>query len=179
MLCYNGVHNESKVTICGHASTQSNENVTLHLRGLSLENTKKAWYYFAMNTTDPYFVILKRHLNTYDGKEHWQAVYQSEYIINHLNPLWNPSAPINLEQLCDGDEDKDLQIEIWEHERNDIDEYVARLVKETRLSDLQRSCDNTKGNADKRNALALKDWRNDVTDEEVVGAGVIVVLRAD
>jgi hypothetical protein len=44
-------------------------------------------------------------------------VWQNEKISNNLNPIW-PLARISLSTLCNGDLDRPLKIEIWDHERS-------------------------------------------------------------
>ncbi len=109
-------------------------------------------------------------------EEHWQAVYKSNHIPDHLNPLWDPGT-ISLEQLCDGDLEKKLQVEIWDYEGTGKDRIVGRLKNELNVAVLMRK-KALRGNADRTNGLDI----DEVLDDPEINpnpAGVLIVLKAD
>ena len=199
MLSVNDYKSLSSLKICGHESTKSYEEKTLRLRGLKIKNVEKG--FLNLDKTDPFFVILKKLtrniIDLRNGQkqeqEHWQAVYQSEVISKHLNPLWERSVPINLEQLCDGDTDKHLQIEIWDYEDNGKNRLVAKLESTKTWTELQDMGEGLRGNADRTKELKLVEVKskkekskktngdeNEVTADkkkEAAGAGVLIVLK--
>ncbi len=135
-----------------------------------------------MTRTDPLFIIAKKH--SYEGdadvadgyKEHWQAVYQSEHKDDHLNPVWK-SFNISREQICDGDEHKLLQFEIWDYEENGKNRIVGKLKEPLNLEELlERKALN--GNADKRRALEIVEVDSEGNQTSIPG-GLVVVLQAE
>ena len=64
--------------------------------------------------TDPYLEIAKIYSYPEVGSKHIQAVYRSKAISNHLNPYFEQGA-INLEALCDGNQNMSLQISLWDY----------------------------------------------------------------
>lgn len=102
-------------------------------------------------------------------------MYESEYIYDHLNPLWD-SFIINFEQLCDGDLEKSLQIELWDYETNGKNRLVAVVESsDITLNKLIECSEGLRGNADRRKALALVKPNESV---ESVPAGELIVLKA-
>lgn len=146
----------------------------------TLQNLEKG--FFNLTRTDPYFIITKEHV--YEGSnseiddfdEHWQAVYKSKHIDNHINPVWEP-FDISFEQLCSSDETKRLRIEIWDFEENGVDRIVGRLREPTTLRELfERK--SIRGNADKSVALEIVEIDSDGY-QTTIPAGLVVVLEAE
>merc|ERR1712165_39585 len=152
------VNYPSFLKIYGHESQENKSTFSLWFRALGVKNVEKG--FFNLSRTDPLFIISKKHESPTHGV-HWQAVYQSAHILDHLNPLWKEEQNINLEQLCDGDLDKMLQIEIWDYESTGKNRLVGVLKEELSLRQLlQRKA--IKGNADRTNALEIIE----VVDEQ-------------
>ena len=135
-----------------------------------------------MTRTDPYFIITKKHVyegstNEHDNyDEHWQAVYKSKHIDNHINPVWEP-FDVSFEQLCSSDVKKELQIEIWDFEENGVNRMVGKLRDPTDLNGLLEK-KSKRGNADKSVALEIVEVEanGDLTN---IPAGLVVVLEAE
>lgn len=96
--------------------------------------------------------------------------------------MWQ-EATINLEQLCDGDLNKPLQIELWDYEDNGKNRIVAKLKDKLTLNILMSKSENLRGNADRRKALALEECKEYKIYQkreivELLPAGEIIVLKA-
>lgn len=166
--------NPSFFKICGHYSSECSERFEIHFRALGVKNVEKGT--FNLSRTDPFFVICKKHVGIVSDEVHWQAVYKSKHIADHLNPLWEPGT-VNLEQLCDGKLDKRLQVEIWDYEASGFNQIVGKLNSELTLKELMRK-KALRGNADRTNGLDMEE----VLDDKEVNpnpAGVLIVLKAD
>ncbi len=63
--------------------------------------------------SDPFFELRR----TYDGPGGgaWIPVYRSKHIQNNLNPTWEP-ATVDVNQLCDGDLNRKIQVAIFDFE---------------------------------------------------------------
>ena len=83
----------------------------------------------------------------------WNVVYRSEFIKDHLNPLWKPTY-LDIEKLCYGDLDRELKITVLDHGNNGkhdvIGEYLTTVAA---LQDLV----SYKGNADREKAVKIGD----------------------
>ncbi|KAI9006360.1 Copine-domain-containing protein [Hyaloraphidium curvatum] len=70
---------------------------------------------------DPYFVVSKAitsgivDMNT-DTAKHWKPVYKSEVIFSSNDPEW-AGFTVGLEQLCGGQYNKQLKVEVWDHDK--------------------------------------------------------------
>mmetsp|Transcript_2374 Transcript_2374/g.2847 ORF Transcript_2374/g.2847 Transcript_2374/m.2847 type:complete len:312 (+) Transcript_2374:17-952(+) len=159
------------LTVCGHQSSRTDERILLQFRGLGIKNVEKG--VFSLTRTDPFFVIKKKHTYAAEGRTCWQTIYQSKYFKNHLNPVWERFT-LNLEQLCDGDFSKDLQIEVWDFE-SAKNKFVGKLRNDINLEILMTKL-SIKGNADRKNALRLVE-EDDGFDTDT--AGEIIVLKAE
>jgi len=158
--------------IHGHESEETKQEMELQFRGLSIKNVEKG--FFNLTRTDPFIVLSKKH-----NDNHYQAIYKSEHIQDHLNPLWE-SVIINLEQLCDGDRTKTLRIELFDYEPDGRHRLVCH-VKDVNLADedllnvnrlIERS-EGLRGNGDKSKSLILVEESN-----EDIKAGELIVLMA-
>eukprot|EP01083_Nonionella_stella_P202492 739729_1 len=162
---------EPELNICGIQSMESSQLMELQFRALGVRNVEKGL--FNLTRTDPLVVISKKHLYEAENKMHWQAVYKSEHVIDHLNPLWE-SSKVNLEQLCDGDYEKKLRLEIWDYEESGKNVLVGRMEDELTLTELMEK-KALRGNADK--TYALNTVRADRHESD--SSGLIIVLKAD
>eukprot|EP01124_Arcella_intermedia_P015485 TRINITY_DN2199_c0_g1_i6.p1 TRINITY_DN2199_c0_g1~~TRINITY_DN2199_c0_g1_i6.p1 ORF type:complete len:1061 (-),score=210.50 TRINITY_DN2199_c0_g1_i6:188-3025(-) len=97
-------------------------------------------------TSDPYFVILSRPYPTISKPYHWNLdqdlkmnppesskvpIFKSEVIKKNLKPVWKPFE-LNVSEF--GGYDNPLIIQIWDHERSGIHNYVGEF--ETTLREL-------------------------------------------
>lgn len=80
------------------------------LRGIKLKNVDGMF-----SKSDPFFEV-SRIINAAGGPS-WQPVYRSEYVNNNLNPKWKPCS-VDLNQLCEGDLDKPVRIDVWDWEKS-------------------------------------------------------------
>ena len=69
--------------------------------------------------SDPFLVIYRI---MEDGA--WLKVWQNERIDNNLNPVW-PVSRIPMTALCNGDMDRPIKIEIWDHESSGRHQYMG------------------------------------------------------
>jgi len=164
----------SNFKICGHYSSECNERLEIHFRALGVKNVEKG--FLNLTRTDPLFVICKKHVGIVNKEVHWQAVYKSEHIPDHLNPLWDTDT-VNLEQLCDGNFNTTIQIEIWDYEVSGKNRIVGRLNEELTLKALMRK-KALRGNADRTNALNVDEVLED-PEINPNPAGVLIILKAD
>lgn len=160
------------LNICGHESTSTDDHITLGLRGLGIKNVEKG--FFNLERTDPIYIVSKKHIDDEHGAHHWQAAYESEHISSHLNPLWK-LASINLEQLCDGDYEKPLRIELWDYEEDGVNRIVAQ-TEEIKLEEIIEKSKGLKGNADKSDPSKLIILKDIVNSK--IPLGVLIANRA-
>jgi len=109
------------------------ELLVLHIRGRNLANKDGP-----MGKSDPYMVI-KRKPHVWEEeyvKGEYVKVLRTETIDNDLNPLWAPIS-INLFELCEGDLDAPLLIEVWDSDTFSSDDQIGFL--ETTVNQLLMS----------------------------------------
>ena len=69
--------------------------------------------------SDPYFTISR--MNP-DGSD--TLVYRSEWISNNASPEWAP-VEITSGKLCNGDWNRNLRIEVYDHDTGAEDDYIG------------------------------------------------------
>jgi hypothetical protein len=110
------------VTLMAEQLVACSQRLRLGLAGKKLAN-KDGFF----GKSDPYYEILK---SREDGS--WVPVYRSGVLNNTLNPWWPPAAGISVQDLCNGDYDRPLRINVYDHD-NDGSHDDMGLV-ETSLS---------------------------------------------
>jgi hypothetical protein len=174
--------NLSHLTICGHQSDKiphTTPKINLQFRALKIKNVEKG--YFNLQRTDPYYTITKKHDFVNEAKTHWQRVYKSKYLLDHLNPLWEPTGALDLELLCDGNYKKELCIELWDYDESGKDVLVAKTKADDvlTLETLFQKASMGKGNANKDKAfemVVVEKFQKVGMDRS---AGHLVVLKAE
>lgn len=82
--------------------------------------------------SDPFLVIWRKRA---DGA--WMKVWVNKPIMDDLNPVW-PAERVSVLQLCNGDLDAELRIEIWDYESSGNHQRLGRIVG-TSLGELLRT----------------------------------------
>ena len=54
----------------------------------------------------------------------WMQIWESNKIDNNQNPVW-PVARIPMMNLCNGDVDRPLKVEIWDHESSGRHQFMG------------------------------------------------------
>lgn len=91
--------------------------LSLKLSGSDLKNVER------IGESDPFYEVSKK---TADGKD-WRVVYRSEHVPNNLNPKWKV-AEINLHRLCRGDQTKNLQLAVFDYQKNGKHRPMGEIV---------------------------------------------------
>ncbi|KAL1023355.1 hypothetical protein UPYG_G00039660 [Umbra pygmaea] len=93
--------------------------------------------------SDPFLEFYKR---TETG---WQLAHRTEVVKNNLNPTWRPFR-IPLQALCDGDMEKPIKVECYDHNNNGSHEVIGifetnmiRLQDASRTSPAEFECINS------------------------------------
>jgi hypothetical protein len=97
----------STMTIHGEEVASCSEFLSAQLKGIKLKNKEGMF-----GTSDPFFVLSRVRE---DGS--WTPVYKSMSIPRNLNPVW-PTFTVSLQKLCNGDYDRPLRIEVFDHEKS-------------------------------------------------------------
>eukprot|EP00743_Colponemidia_sp_Colp-15_P003369 GILK01003642.1.p1 GENE.GILK01003642.1~~GILK01003642.1.p1 ORF type:complete len:599 (-),score=69.60 GILK01003642.1:100-1779(-) len=95
--------------------TSCREQATISLKGTHIENV--AGFF---SKSDP-FVVISR--SREDGS--WVPVYQTPPSRSNLNPVW-PTIQITVQKLCNGDHNRPLQLEVFDHKRNGDHVFIGR-----------------------------------------------------
>jgi hypothetical protein len=69
----------------------------------------------AFGKSDPFYEI-QANVSAAGGLT-WQPVFRSEHMNNNLSPVWN-QAVLDMGRLCDGNQDKGIQITVWDWHKN-------------------------------------------------------------
>jgi len=111
------------------APTRSAGKLALRLHGIKLKNVDGLF-----GKSDPFFEVRR----TYDGAGggSWTPVYRGEHVKNNLNPKWEP-ASIDVNDLCDGDLNRRIQVAVYDHERNG--KHNAMGAFDTTVNDMVKS----------------------------------------
>lgn len=146
--------------------TISTNQIVLHLRAIDVKNVEKG--YFGLGKSDPFIEIRKKYNSPDTGVPRWKVVYRSEWISNHLNPMFEKTC-IDLEHFCDGDIHKDLKVMLYDHEPDGHHKFIGEMeiTTDILLKNVARA-----GNADRDRALEF--IKGDERKKRVVGLLVIV-----
>ena len=82
--------------------------------------------------SDPYFTISR--VNP-DGSD--TLVYRSEWISNNPSPEW-AAVEITSGKLCNGDWNRNLRIEVYDHDTGAEDDYIGAFT--TNLEEVPSDC---------------------------------------
>mmetsp|Transcript_6907 Transcript_6907/g.8957 ORF Transcript_6907/g.8957 Transcript_6907/m.8957 type:complete len:274 (-) Transcript_6907:232-1053(-) len=151
------------------SNPETNGKVTLQFRGLDIRNIEPGL--LGLGRSDPFFEISKKTAEPVKGFLRWNCIYRSEVVEDHLNPFWAPFE-IGLEELCDGDMNALLRIEIYDARKGS-----NRLIggKEVQLQELEKRV-SIRGNADRRKAFEIF---LEETTGGTTGTGLLCLLRCD
>lgn len=132
-------------------SIKGNDFGTLkfRMRGLELKNVENGL--FGLDRSDPYYEIQRKHFDHSVGDVHWNVVYRSQVINNHLNPYWD-GGEILLESLCFCDINWPIKIVVFDHNRKTDHENIGE-VETTVAAICQKIA--LRGNADRETSLKL------------------------
>jgi len=145
---------------------------TCQFRGLDIRNVDLGL--LQLGKASPFFKLSKKHIYPSPVNDsRWQVVYQSERIERHLNPVWKEFS-LNFEDLCNGNKHMTLKIEFYGWQKNGNHKKIGEV--ETTFGYLV-SFKTTCGNADRTNALLLRDSYDDKYGDNYC-AGSLVVLEA-
>ena len=100
----------------------------------SFANSKVKMQFMAHNldkkdffgASDPYYTLKKKMPN---GQ--WTLVYKSEFVEKDLNPKWNTMEK-TVNEICSGDYDRELKIEVFDHDKRGDDDLIGELVTSLR-----------------------------------------------
>ena len=90
------------------AAPRSAGKLALRMSGIKLKNVDGLF-----KKSDPFYELRRTHDGPGGGS--WTPVYRSKHMKNNLNPKWEP-ATIDVNTLCDGNLDRQLQVAIFDHE---------------------------------------------------------------
>ena len=97
------------------------DEIELQFMGKQLD--KKDWF----GSSDPFLLISRAN----EHAEYFTLVHRTEYINNNLNPVWKPFVlPIRL--LCNGDLDRSLRFECFDHNKNGNHSYIGEFFTTVR-----------------------------------------------
>jgi hypothetical protein len=159
------ISNRTISTTTSTISTTANQ-IVLHLRAMDVKNVEKG--YFGLGKSDPFIEIRKKYNSPDTGVPRWKVVYRSEWISNHLNPMFEKTC-IDLEHFCDGDIHKDLKVMLYDHEPDGHHKFIGEMEITT---DILLKNVALAGNADRDRALEF--IKGDERRKRVVGLLVIV-----
>ena len=57
----------------------------------------------------------------------WTLVFRSEFVENDINPRWNTMEK-TISEICSGDYDRELKIEIYDHDKRGKDDLIGELL---------------------------------------------------
>ena len=124
---------------------------------------------FGLGRSDPFFELAKftgSAAPTNDSPENdWDIIYRSEYISEHLNPIWKPLY-LRKSELGDN---VPLRIQVWDHNKSIKHGMIGEI--RTTFAEMQSRI-SVMGNADRRKDIAY----NVETDGRI--HGLVCVLDA-
>lgn len=111
------------------AAPKSAGKLALRMSGIKLKNVEGMF-----KKSDPFFEIRR----TYEGPGggSWVPIYRSKPVKDNLNPMWEP-ATIDVNALCGGDLDRQLQVAIFDHESDG--KHVSMGMFETTVNGLLKA----------------------------------------
>ncbi len=102
------------------------DTVTLQFSATKLENKDN------FSKSDPFFCISKAL-----GPGHWQEVAKSGVVNDSLNPRW-PPITIAVNDICNGDFDKQLQVSVWDHDSMGNHDLIGSFTTTLRILQASR-----------------------------------------
>lgn len=141
-----------------------------HIRGLDVKNIESGL--LGLGAVDPYFVVSKKENDTQAGSTCFNDVYRSEPIHDIINPYWKPFQ-IDMERLCNNDENKQLRITLYDFEERGQDRWLGEV--HTSVAKMMQSVAKC-GNADRESALRVEAV---LEDDKVDLRALLVILKAD
>jgi hypothetical protein len=147
-------------------NTNTGNQIVLHLRAMDVKNVEKG--YFGLGKSDPFIEIRKKYNSPNTGVPRWKVVYRSEWISNHLNPMFEKTC-LDLEHFCDGDLYKDLKVILYDHEPDGNHKFIGEMEITT---DILLKNVALAGNADRNRALEF--IKGDERRKRIVGLLVII-----
>jgi hypothetical protein len=100
-------------------------------------------------------------------------VFRSQYISDHLNPLWDEFT-LSLEELCYGDVNWPMKVTVFDYNRNGVHKEIG--VLETTIQEMSQRVA-VRGNADRE--VAFEIAKEDADANTAKTRGFIVVLRTE
>jgi hypothetical protein len=101
------------------------------------------------------------------------TVFRSQYINDHLNPLWDEFS-FSLEELCYGDVNWPIKVTVFDYNRNGVHKEIG--VFETTIQEMSQRVA-VRGNADREVAYELSN--EDTNTNTAKTCGFIVVLQTE
>ena len=101
------------------------------------------------------------------------TVFRSQYITDHLNPLWDEFT-LSLEELCYGDVNWPMKITVFDYNSNGVHKEIGLV--ETSIHEMSQRVA-IRGNADREVAFEL--LKEDTNTNTAKTRGLVVVLQAD
>jgi len=168
-----------------YESHDISQGINLQFRALHVENIEVGR--LGLGVTDPFIEIYKKdygtgpgtsfstmdsHGDSGRGGERWSLVYRSEYMKDHLNPLWKGFSVL-LEDFCDNNLDKLIKIKLLDFGKRSENSLLGEVETTTRVV-LQSVV--KRGNGDRSKALEFispNPYYNDTTS-----VGELLVLKA-
>jgi hypothetical protein len=150
-------------------TASSKNQIVLHLRAMDVKNVEKG--YLGLGKSDPFIEIRKKYNSPDTGVPRWKVVYRSEWISNHLNPMFEKTC-IDLEHFCDGDLYKDLKVILYDHEPDGNHKFIGEMEITTDV--LLKNVAQAGNNADRDRALEF--IKGDERRRRIVG--LLVIMEA-
>mmetsp|Transcript_22558 Transcript_22558/g.42003 ORF Transcript_22558/g.42003 Transcript_22558/m.42003 type:complete len:465 (-) Transcript_22558:34-1428(-) len=94
------------IIVQGEEVAACNDELHLRLAGSKLKNRE------SFSKSDPFFTISRMHENG-----DFMQIFKSEYVSRNLYPEWKP-LKLSLQKVCNGDLDRPIKIEVFDHEKN-------------------------------------------------------------
>ena len=110
-----------KITIMAE-EINSYANAKIKLQFMAHNLDKKDFF----GKSDPYYILRKKMPN---GE--FSLVYKSEFIENTLNPKWKAMEK-TVSELCSGDDERELKIEVYDHDSRGNDDLIGLLTTNLR-----------------------------------------------
>ena len=101
------------------------------------------------------------------------TIFRSQYILNHLNPLWDEFT-LSLEELCYGDLNWPIKFTVYDYNNNGVHKEIGEF--ETTIQEMAQRVA-IRGNADRTVAFELLKEDNDTNFAKT--RGLVVVLKTE
>ena len=132
----------------GQGAGGQTDMVTMQFTGQKLED------HDCFGRSDPYFTISKTM-----GSGHFAEVVRSTVVKNSLNPSW-PPITISVSELCGGDYDRQLKIEVLDHDDSGKNDMIGSFTTTLNMLKASQGAGNQKFqlvNPKKQNRLMYKN----------------------